>query len=256
MNKSEIEWTEYTWNPVSGCSPISEGCEHCYAARTAKRLVGRYGYPVDEPFRVTLHPDRLDEPLHWRKSRIVFVCSMGDLFHDQVPFEFILKIFITIHTVKDIDHIFIFLTKRPKRMLEFWDWYKIHYLKYPNDWYPEDENTKRLSKNIWLGVTVENQQRAEERIPILLQIPAAVHFISYEPALAPLNLSEWINQLQWVIAGGETGPEARLVHPEWVKLIRDQCKWANVLFFFKSWGGKWGGRLLDGQEWSQMPPRK
>ncbi len=186
MAKTRIEWAEVVWNPVSGCTPISEGCQNCYAKRMANRLRGRCGYPADDPFRVTLHPEKLEEPLKWKKPRRVFVCSMGDLFHEQVPDEYIAKVWEIMNNATQ--HTFLVLTKRPQRMKDFLarlGWY-IH----DRDGYPMeavlDEGGKYTLKNVWLGVTAENQQRADERIPILLQIPAAVRFVSIEPMLGPV----------------------------------------------------------------------
>jgi len=173
MNMSRIEWTEVTWNPVTGCTPISPGCENCYAKRLATRLKGRCGYPEDEPFRVTMHPDRLSEPLSWKKPRHVFVCSMGDLFHDDVEEGFLCRVFDTIMAAEQ--HTFLVLTKRPKRMRDFFK-RCIH-----GTW-----------NNLWIGVTAENQKTADERIPILLQIPAVVRFVSCEPLLGPVNLELYL----------------------------------------------------------------
>jgi protein gp37 len=259
VGKTKIEWTEYSWNPVTGCTPASEGCQNCYAKRMATRLKGRYGYPEDEPFKVTLHPEKLKEPLKWKKPRRVFVCSMGDLFHEQVPDEYIAKVWEVMNNASQ--HTFLVLTKRPQRMKDFLarlGWY-IH----DRDGYPMeavlDEGGKYTLKNVWLGVTAENQQRADERIPILLQIPAAVRFVSIEPMLGPVVIpEEWPD---WVICGGETGPGARPIHPDWVRSLRDQCQVAGTPFFFKSWGEwaehkvgrKKAGRLLDGRTWDEIP---
>jgi len=243
MGKTRIEWTEYSWNPVSGCTPISEGCQNCYAKRMANRLRGRCGYPADDPFRVTLHPERLGEPLRWKEPRRVFVCSMGDLFHEDVPRWMRFEVMDIILQAKQ--HTFLILTKRPANMKEFFEWY-----------YSKAGRTIETIKNLWLGVTAENQQRADERIPILLQITAAVRFVSVEPMLGPVDLSlsdgvdlsmsvgtglkpgksYLINSLDWVICGGETGPNARPMHPDWVRNLRDQCQASGVSFFFKQWG--------------------
>jgi len=247
---TKIEWCQETWNPVTGCTPISEGCTHCYAQRMAKRLAGRYGYPADYPFKVTFHPDRLEDPLKWRKPRQIFVCSMGDLFHDDVSFYDIEKVFNTINDCDPqrnggVDHRFLILTKRPKRMKSFFE-------MSDNDW------RIALNPSIWLGVTAENQKRADERIPILLQIPAAVRFVSVEPMLGPVDLRNYLFHedcdhydcdencmvginppyagLIWTICGGESGPGARPMHPDWARLLRDQCVAAGVPFFFKQWG--------------------
>jgi len=256
MSDTKIEWAEKSWNPITGCSAISEGCTHCWARRMAKRLAGRYGYPKDDPFRVTMH-DKLWEPKHWKKPRRVFVCSMGDLFHDDVSGYVIHCIFKIIKWNRD--HTFIFLTKRPERMRRIW----------MNIDGPSPDNA-------WLGVSVENQKRADERIPILLQIPAKVRFVSIEPMLGSVDLYQWIHDdvLQWVILGGETGPGARPMHPDWARSVRDQCQEAGVPFFFKTWGDlrftkptdisgwvdasydpydKRGGRELDGRLWEEWP---
>jgi protein gp37 len=284
LGKTKIEWTEYSWNPVSGCTPISEGCQNCYAKRMANRLRGRCGYPADEPFKVTLHKDRLEEPLRWKKPRRVFVCSMGDLFHEDVSRWMRFEVMDIILQAKQ--HTFLILTKRPANMKEFFEWY-----------YSKAGRTIETIKNLWLGVTAENQQRADERIPILLQIPAAVRFVSVEPMLGPVDLSlsdgvdlsvsvgtglkpgksYLINSLDWVICGGETGPGARPMRLNWVRSLRDQCQTAGISFFFKAWGeygpnwlnddngkiegSEWmdrmgkkaAGRLLDGRTWDEMP---
>lgn len=272
---TKIEWTDETWNPITGCTPISEGCQNCYAKRMANRLRGRCGYQEDEPFRVTAHRDKLDMPERWKKPRMVFVCSMGDLFHDMVTnYE--------IHTIWDVmkacpQHIFMVLTKRPERMREA---LKMIYSKERMGW------SMGFWNHVWLGVTCENQQRADERIPILLQIPAAVRFVSCEPMLGPIDLKEIevpakydeLNRsghypskfnaltteyddvhyhqppasLNWVICGGETGHGARPMHPDWARSLREQCQDAGVPFFFKKHGNN-KDRLLDGQIWEQWP---
>lgn len=216
MGKTKIEWAEKTWNPVTGCTRISEGCKNCYAERMAKRLRGKFGYPTDDPFRVTLHYSRFTEPMKWKKSCLVFVCSMGDLFHPNIPFMFIDYIMSTIY--KTDRHQFLILTKRPERMKEYIN-YK--YFSIPN---------------LWLGVSVENQETADWRIPILLQIPAAVRFISCEPLLSPINITKENKDIDWVICGGESGPNARPMHPDWARSLRDQCQESGVPFFFKQWG--------------------
>ncbi|MDI9379758.1 MAG: phage Gp37/Gp68 family protein [Verrucomicrobiota bacterium] len=235
---TNIEWTDATWNPVTGCTKVSQGCKHCYAERMATRLAGRYGYSADQPFRVTLRGSKLEQPFHWREPRMVFVCSMGDLFHDDVPDGFIDRVFGVIR--KCPQHTFQILTKRPHGMCE----------------YALSLSYRRPPSNVWLGTSVENQDAADSRIHHLLNTPAAVRFLSLEPLLGPLPGLN-LEGIHWVIVGGESGPGARPMHPEWARDIRDQCVAAGVPFFFKQWGGvnkKRAGRLLDGREWNEMPP--
>ena len=245
---TKIEWAEEVWNPITGCSPISEGCQNCYAKRMATRLKGRFGYPKDEPFSVTFHQDKLDQPLKWKKPRMIFVCSMGDLFHKNVLIEHMVSILRT--AIKTPQHKFLILTKRPSSM-EFFFNFVVGQGVIPS-----------IPPWIWLGISAENQQRADERIPILLQIPAAKRFVSIEPMLGPVDLRRIKNKgdeidclsgyvdendgdgcfrrqyekLDWVILGGESGPGARPVHPDWVRFARDQCQAARAPFFFKQWG--------------------
>jgi protein gp37 len=327
---TKIEWVKNgdgtqgkTWNPVTGCTKVSPGCEHCYAERMSKRLAGRCGYPADNPFKVTLHPRRLTEPLHWRKPRTIFVCSMGDLFHDDVPDEFIDQVFAVMALCPQ--HTFQVLTKRPERMQEYisgaerqedvcteiacraWGWDACRAAEnlggkwippqYEEDGYGRVEAAGYVDEvdipwplpNVWLGVTAENQEQADKRIPLLLETPAAVKFVSIEPMLGAVDLTTketcpdcggsgywwtpgrgpaYVNSygdpprhkttcetcggnfdypgdgeiatfpdgIHWVICGGETGPGARPIHPDWVRFLRDQCQYAGVPFFFKSWG--------------------
>lgn len=270
MPKTKIEWTEYSWNPVTGCTPISEGCQNCYARRMANRLRGRCGYPADDSFRVTLHPERLGEPLRWKEPRRVFVCSMGDLFHEDVPRWMRFEVMDIILQAKQ--HTFLILTKRPANMKEFFEWY-----------YSKAGRTIETIKNLWLGVTAENQSRADERIPILLQIPAAVRFVSIEPMLGPIRLQrDWLMcpggaeyghgmsltrvhaggccdrhpRIHWVICGSESGPNHRKTKIEWIRDLREQCISANVPFFLKQM--EINGRMvkmpeLDGKIWAQFP---
>ncbi len=295
---TKIEWAEETWNPITGCDPISEGCANCYARRMATRLRGRYGYPADDPFRVTFHPERLGQPERWKKPRMIFVCSMGDLFHERVSIDHGCMV---LGAAKEApQHKYLFLTKRPEIMLKAMAFFC---------------GGEPMPSNWWLGVSAENQQRAEERIPILLQIPAAVRFVSCEPLLGPMDLDIYFSEydyrptydyfrtmypdienkpilirpgIDWVICGGEAGPGARPMHPDWARSLRDQCVDAGVPFFFKQWGQycypdqmpevtynaidvhhnlaghgdynkPWGvgkklaGRLLDGREWNEFP---
>lgn len=231
---SKIEWTEATWNPVTGCSKISHGCTNCYAERLANRLQSMGNPRYKNGFNITLHNDLIDLPLTWKKPRTIFVNSMSDIFHEEIPLEFIEAIFNTM--VKANNHIFQVLTKRSRRMVELAS-------KLP---WPE---------NVWMGVTVENTETIN-RINDLKQIPAKIKFISAEPLLS--NLPDIpLKNIDWVIAGGESGPGARPMYPDWVRSLRDQCQTAGVSFFFKQWGGfnkKAAGRVLDGQTWNQTPP--
>jgi len=193
MGKTKIEWTNFTWNPCSGCTKISAGCKNCYAERMAKRLAGKYGYP-EQPhhFDVTLHPDKLNQPYKWRKPRRIFVCSMGDLFHEDVGFEYILKVW-KVMAINN-HHTFQILTKRPEQMLKFVQWLAG----------ADHISIAEFPQNVWIGVTAENQKTADERIPILLKIPAAVRFVSVEPMLERIDLSQY---LDYNIHIGETGYE-------------------------------------------------
>lgn len=234
---SKIEWTDETLNPVTGCTKISPGCKNCYAERMAKRLQAMGQAKYKNGFEVTLHPEALQVPYRWTKSRMVFVNSMSDLFHEKVPTEFIIK---TFQVMKDNPkHIFQILTKRPERMGKIaWD--------------------LPFSENVWLGVSVESQKYTS-RIYSLLDVGAKVHFLSCEPLLGPLDLNPWLDELNWIIVGGESGPKARPMDPQWVLSIRDQCEKARVPFFFKQWGGvnkKKTGRKLEGQEYNEMPREK
>ncbi|MED1792831.1 phage Gp37/Gp68 family protein [Brevibacillus nitrificans] len=317
-----IEWTEAVWNPVTGCSKVSEGCRNCYAFALhdmrhkafleGKKLPQQYAMPFSE---IQLFPDRIIQPMKWREPRRVFVNSMADLFHPDVPFDFIDKVFAAM--ALSPKHTFQILTKRPARMLEYFQrdrlelierWAAAAYEITSRDDEAEVFVYNRLNaafpqaksgwpiQNVWLGTSVENQKAADERIPFLLQVPAAVRFLSCEPLLGPVDLSGWLftNEqgesmeppIQWVIAGGESGNNARPMQPEWATELRDQCQAAGVAFFFKQFGewapvhelrcnepgikGKqWynfdpdtsvcrvgkdrAGRLLDGREWSEFP---
>ncbi|REJ91780.1 MAG: phage Gp37/Gp68 family protein [Planctomycetota bacterium] len=237
---SSIEWTEATWNPTTGCTKISPGCSHCYAERMAFRL-RRMGQPrYRNAFRLTLQEDLVERPLHWKKPRLIFVNSMSDLFHVDVPAEFVQRCFNVMQQASQ--HVFQLLTKRPERAAEM---------------------AEKLcwSHNVWLGTSVESQ-RYTGRIAALRDIPAAVRFLSLEPLLGPIDPLP-LDGIQWVIAGGESGPGARPMQPEWVRQIRDECTTMEVPFFFKQWGAfgpdgvrrskKANGRELDGQVWNEMP---
>ncbi|MFR9752583.1 DUF5131 family protein [Nocardia sp. 004] len=239
---SRIEWTEATWNPVTGCDRVSAGCDHCYAMTLAKRLkaMGAEKYQHDgDPrtsgpgFGVTIHPSTLDVPLQWRQPRVVFVNSMSDLFHAKVPVGFIQDVFDVMRRTPQ--HTYQVLTKRSLRLKRL-----ANQLEWPT--------------NVWMGVSVENADHVD-RIDHLRAIPAAVRFLSCEPLLGPLDDLQ-LDDIDWVIAGGESGPGHRPLDPEWVRGIRDACEQAEVPFFFKQWGGRTPkalGRELDGQLWDGMP---
>lgn len=285
---TKIEWADKTWNPVTGCSKISEGCRNCYAERMAKRLSGRFGYPKIEPFEPVIHKDKMADPMYWRGSKKIFVCSMGDLFHEKVKQEWIARVFSETWGSK---HIFIFLTKRPENMKTFfkrcghWQGYVTHNGNKPKAWGGNGiivgSSNEWPSKNIWLGVTAETQEQADNRIPVLLQIPASVRFVSVEPMLEHLDLGKYLKcescidplvcwcgdpRINWVICGGETGPGARPMKADWVRSLRDQCIDNLVPFYFKQWGEydehgdktgkKISGRLLDGKTWGKYPEAK
>jgi len=269
MATTSIEWTDKVWNPVTGCTKVSQGCKHCYAETIANRFWGERKFTD-----VRCHPERLEDPLKWRKPSRVFVNSMSDLFHPDVPLVFVAEVFQVMKMASL--HTFQILTKRPDRMLEFC-----------KNW--------TILPNVWLGVSVEDQRRANERIPLLLQTPAAVRFVSCEPLLEHVDIYQWLGGqrdiqpphpynggLSWVICGGESGPHARPMHPDWARSLRDQCVTVGVPFFFKQhgeWtteypqglsmahrkqtylngqsyfrvGKKIAGRLLDGREWNEYP---
>jgi protein gp37 len=231
--KSKIEWTESTWNPVTGCTKISIGCRNCYAERFALRLQAAGSRNYANGFQVTLHPHVLKMPLRWRQPRTIFVNSMGDLFHRGVDSDFICKVFAVM--VEASHHRFQVLTKRSRRLLQ---------LSAELPW----------PQNVWMGVTVENAECAF-RIDHLRQTPAAIKFISFEPLLGPVPNVD-LEGIDWVIVGGESGPGARPMQAEWATDVRDQCLAAGVPFFFKQWGGvnkKKTGRTLDGRTWNQIP---
>ena len=290
MTKTSIEWAEAVWNPITGCTKVSPGCANCYAERMAKRLkaMGVRGYENAVSDRgywtgnIKLVGSALYEPLHWRQPKRVFVNSMSDLFHENVPDTMLSQIFGVMDQVRvtGIGTVFMILTKRPLRMYEW-----------ISRWFENDDHPHKVFENVWLGVSVEDQQRADERIPLLLQTPAAVRFISSEPLLGEIKLQGWDGVLQrnyldrefigdrskrgpidWVICGGESGPKARPMHIDWARSLRDQCQAAGVPFLFKQWGEwqpqyvddprgplyervgkKKAGRLLDGQLWDEYP---
>lgn len=241
-DRSAIEWTEATWNPVTGCDRVSPGCDHCYAMTLAKRLkaMGSEKYQNDgDPrtsgpgFGVTMHPQTLDEPFRWRNPRVVFVNSMADLFHAKVTLSFVREVFEVMRATPQ--HTYQVLTKRSlrlRRLAEKLDW----------------------PSNVWMGVSVENAD-ALSRVDHLRDVPAAMRFLSCEPLLGPLDGIN-LAGIDWVIAGGESGPNYRPMHISWARAIRDACNDSGVAFFFKQWGGrtpKTLGRELDGRRWDEMP---
>ena len=239
MQRSSIEWTEATWNPVTGCKEVSPGCAHCYAKTFAERFRGVPDHPYENGFDLQLRPERLDQPLRWKKPRTIFVNSMSDLFHEDVPEDYIRGVFEVMEAAEH--HRFQVLTKRSRRLAEM-----APSLPWPS--------------NVWMGVSVENQ-RFVSRVDDLRGVRAAVRFLSCEPLLGELQLD--LREIHWVITGGESGPGARAMNPDWVRLIRDQCVSARVPFFFKQWGAhdelgrrvgkKNSGCDLDGQVWIEMP---
>jgi len=251
MSNTKIEWTDKTWNPITGCTPISAGCERCYAKHAAwsPRLRGKFGYPDDDPFRVTFHPDRLEAPLHWKKPQKIFVNSMGDLFHDEVKPSWIDAVLDVI--VATPQHIYQILTKRA---------HNIEHKLY--DYQSDDAPLRQLGggdylRNLWLGVTVESA-RYKDRIDVLRMIPAAVRFVSFEPLLGDVGALD-LTGIHWVIVGGETGPGARMMHLLWAEHILIQCREQNVPFFYKGHGTYSGSKkqpyymMLGGREWREFP---
>ena len=233
MAKSKIEWTESTWNPVTGCTKISSGCRNCYAEKMARRLKAMGQPNYINGFEVTLHPEVVDRPLYWKKPQMIFVNSMSDLFHEAIPTSFILEIFNTMTLAHW--HTFQILTKRSNRLRE---------LSPLIDWPP----------NVWMGVTVESA-RFQNRIADLAETSAIVKFLSLEPLLGPIPFLH-LDDIDWVIVGGESGPSARKMMAEWALDIRNQCVRVGVPFFFKQWGGinkKAAGRLLEGMTWDNLP---
>jgi len=237
--RSQIEWTDATWNPVTGCTKVSPGCKHCYAETFAERWRGVPGHPYEQGFDLRLWPERLDAPLRWKAPRMIFVNSMSDLFHDGVPDSYIGRVFDVMAAAER--HTFQVLTKRAERLAA---WYERH----PGFW--------RLP-NVWVGVSVEDRRYGLPRVPFLRRVASAVRFLSVEPLLEDVGLID-LGGIDWVIVGGESGPGARPMKPEWALSVRDQCLQARVPFFFKQWGGvrkKKAGRLLEDRTWDDMPAR-
>ncbi|MBA7475644.1 hypothetical protein ES707_11016 [subsurface metagenome] len=266
---TKIEWTNETWNPIIGCQKCSPGCNHCYAERMAVRLAGNPKTSMDYSPVITnghwngttmLRTEVLKKPFSWKTPRMIFVVSMGDLFHESVPFSWVDKVMTIIAC--NPQHTFQVLTKRPEIMKRWFDWQRPGWedpgMRGPEAirYYCWHNHGKKIKyggfwplKNLWLGVTCENQEQTDKRIPILLQIPAEKRFVSIEPMIGPISFrwAKWhpikntwhldgLKQLDWVIVGGETGPGARPMHPAWVTQIREQCQESNTPFFFKSWG--------------------
>jgi protein gp37 len=298
MANTSIEWTEKVWNPVRGCSLVSAGCTNCYAMKQAHRFSSNPEQPYWGLTKMTSHgpvwngnismvPSALGLPLSWGKPARIFVNSMSDLFHDDVPFDFIAAVFAIMgHTTR---HTYQVLTKRPQRMLDFFNWAlededafsagdrimnfwpeSVPWVAQQRENGPGYDNCGPLwpHENVWLGVSVENQEAADERIPLLLQAPAALRWLSCEPLLGPIDLfrvpseAQLTGGINWVVVGGESGPGARPMHPFWAQSLRDQSKNLGIPFFFKQWGAwrndvlvgkRAAGRLLDGVEHSEYP---
>jgi len=230
---SAIEWTNATWNPVTGCDKVSPGCAHCYAETFSERFRGVPGHPYEQGFDMRFWPERLDLPLGWRKPRMIFANSMSDLFHERVPLDFITRVFETME--RATQHTFQVLTKRHERLADI-----APSLPWPS--------------NVWMGVSIENK-RWTLRADYLRTVPAAIRFISAEPLLGKLEGLD-LAGVDWLIAGGESGPRYRPVNVDWVRDLRDRCTEQHVAFFFKQWGGrtpKAHGRVLDDREWSEWP---
>ena len=283
---TKIEWTDETWNPVTGCTKVSEGCDHCYAETIAHRFTGTKAYP--NGFDVTLRPERLDQPLRWKRPRKVFVNSMSDLFHKDVPDDYIARVFAVMALAPQ--HTFQVLTKRPGRMRSLLSSEQFESAVFLATEGRFEGCFPWPLPNVWLGTSVENQKWADVRIPLLLDTPAAIRFLSCEPLLGPIDLFAWNidrgMRVDWVIVGGESGPHARPMHPDWARQLRDDCLTAGIPFHFKQWGEwvtedqapediilpglstyllgddepdfykvgkKAAGREIDGQTWDEYP---
>ena len=232
-DKTAIEWTDATWNPTTGCTKISEGCRNCYADRLAHRLQLMGNPKFKNGFEVTLHPDSLDKPANWKRPRRIFVNSMSDLFHEEIPDDFIRRVFAVMN--REARHSFQVLTKRPERALAM-------------------ATALQWTANIWIGVSVEDA-KVLNRVDTLRQIPAKVRFLSIEPLIGPVENMN-LNGIGWAVAGGESGFGHRKCNPDWVRSVRDQCISVGVPFLFKQHGGrtpKAGGRELDGRTWDEFP---
>lgn len=231
---SEIEWTQTTWNPVTGCTKVNSGCKFCYAERFSERFCGVPGHPFEQGFDLKLHPERLELPFSWKKPRLVFVNSMSDLFHEDIPDDFKRQVFETMAAGRR--RTFQVLTKRIERVQEFFQEYSID-----------------APRNVWIGTSIEAQELSW-RVDELRGVQAVTRFLSCEPLLGPLEID--LTGIHWVIVGGESGPGCRPIDPDWVRSLQQQCQKARVPFFFKQWGGVQkirNGRELDGRTWDEMP---
>lgn len=236
-DRTSIEWTDATWNPVTGCTKISRGCDNCYAERFAERFRGVAGHAFENGFDIVLRPQRLEQPIHWKKRRRIFVNSMSDLFHKKVPVEYVDRVFEAME--KADHHIYQVLTKRSSLMRS-----------YVNRRY----QSSHVPAHIWLGVSIENQKTLV-RLKHLKEARVGVRFVSFEPLLESIGTVD-LRGIGWVIAGGESGPRARPIQREWICDLRDQCLEQEVAFFFKQWGGKTPkarGNAIDGKTWLQFP---
>lgn len=245
-DNSAIEWTNATWNPVTGCTQVSPGCDHCYALTFAERFRGVPNHPYEQGFDLKLWPERLELPQKWKKPRRIFVNSMSDLLHQDVPDDFILDVFNSM--IRAPQHIYQVLTKRPSRLVNTGLTEKITRRIY------RLTGTTIWPSHIWLGVSVETMRYAW-RVDALRKVPSAIRFISAEPLLGPLDTLR-LDGIHWLITGGESGPGCRPCDPSWVRTLRDCCQHEGVAFFHKQWGGrtpKAGGRLLDGRTWDEFP---
>ncbi len=235
--QSTIEWTDATWNPVTGCTKISPGCKNCYAETFAERFRGVPGHPYTQGFDLRLWPERLDAPLRWKRPRMIFVNSMSDLFHEGVSDAYIARVFRVMAEARQ--HTFQVLTKRAERLA---NWHRANRAAW---WLP----------NVWIGVSVEDRKFGLPRLAHLRRVRATVRFLSVEPLLEDLGTVD-LRGIDWVIVGGESGRWARPMHPEWATSVRDQCRCERVPFFFKQWGGVWkkrNGRVLEDRTWDELP---
>ncbi len=231
---STIEWTDATWNPTSGCTKVSPGCDNCYAMKFAERFRGVRGHYYEAGFDLALRPNMLDKPMAWKKPRRIFVDSMSDLFQAGVPDEYLDEVFNRMESVDR--HVYQVLTKRPERMRRY---LRKRYLK------------RVMPEHIWIGVSVENNDYAW-RADMLRETPGRVKFLSVEPMLGPVDAVSF-DGIDWIIVGGESGPHHRLMEATWVRDVRDRCRKSQVAFFFKQWHKKNTGRILDGRTWDEMP---